>query len=51
MFINKTYATLSCNVSLSTPKKDLVQGEEFSVYVQISNLQTTKGIIAIGALL
>lgn len=46
---NKTYATLNCNVNLSTPKNEVTYEEQFSVYVSISNLKTTKGIIAIGA--
>lgn len=49
MFTNKTYAVLNCNVSLSTPKDKVTYKEQFSVYATISNLQTTKGIIAIGA--
>ena len=46
---NKTYAELNCNVNLSTSKDKVTYNETFSVYVKISNLQTTKGIIAIGA--
>lgn len=46
---NKTYATLNCNVNLSAPKNKVTYEEQFSVYVSISNLQTTNGIIAIGA--
>lgn len=49
MFTNKTYAVLNCSVTLSTPKDKVTYKEQFSVYVAISNLQTTKGIIAIGA--
>lgn len=51
IYITETYAVLSCNVNLNTTKKDVVQGEEFSVYVKISNLQTDRGIIAIGTVL
>lgn len=51
MFTNKTYAVLNCNVGLSTSKDKVTYKEQFSVYVTISNLQTTKGIIAIGATL
>lgn len=51
MFAGKTYAALNCNVNLSKPKDKFTYEEEFSVYVSISNLQTTKGIIAIGAVL
>lgn len=49
MFTSKTYAALNCNVNLSASKNKVTYKEQFSVYVAISNLQTTKGIIAIGA--
>lgn len=49
MFTSKTYAELNCNVNLSRSKEKVTYGELFDVYVSISNLQTTKGIIAIGA--
>ncbi len=49
IFSSKTYAALSCNVNLNAPKKEVTYKEQFYVYVAISNLQTTKGIIAIGA--
>lgn len=51
IFASKTYAAISCNVSISKPKEQVTYKEKFSVYVAISNLQTTKGIIAIGAVL
>jgi hypothetical protein len=51
MFTDKTYAVINCNVSLNTSKDKVTYKEQFSVYVTISNLQTTKGIIAIGAML
>ena len=49
MFTSKTYAALNCNVNLSASKNKVTYKEQFSVYAAISNLQTTKGIIAIGA--
>lgn len=49
IFSSKTYAALSCNVSLKAQKKEVTYKEQFYVYVAISSLQTTKGIIAIGA--
>lgn len=49
MFTSKTYATLNCNVNLSASKNKVTYKEQFSVCVAISNLQTTRGIIAIGA--
>lgn len=51
VFVNKVYGALLCNVGLSASKSDLKYGDEFSVYVKISNLQTDKGIIAIGGVL
>lgn len=50
IFVSETYAALNCSVNLSNPK-NVTYKEQFSVYVSISNLQTTKGIIAIGAVL
>ena len=49
--INKTYAVLGCNVGITSPTSSVEKGKEFDVYIKISNLQTTKGIIAIGATL
>lgn len=46
---SKTYAILNCNINLSTSKNKATYEEQFSVYATISNLQTTNGIIAIGA--
>lgn len=51
IFMNKTYAVLNCNVNLSASKNKVTYKEQFSVYVSISNLKTTKGILAIGAVL
>lgn len=51
IFASKTYAALNCNVNLSKSKDKFTYKEQFSIYVSISNLQTTKGIIAIGATL
>lgn len=51
IFASKTYAALNCNVNLSKPKDKFTYKEQFSIYVSISDLQTTKGIIAIGATL
>lgn len=49
MFANKAYAELNCNVVLSTSNNKVTYNETFNVYISISNLQTTKGIVAIGA--
>lgn len=51
IFVNKTYAKIDCNVNLSTSKKEVNNGEKFSVSVKVTNLQSSKGIIAIGAIL
>ncbi len=51
MFTNKAFATLNGNVNLTKSKDNVTYGEQFSIYVSISDLQTTKGIIAIGAIL
>lgn len=51
IFGSKTYAALDCNVNLSKPNDKVTYKEQFSVYVSIANLQTTKGIIAIGGVL
>ena len=48
IFTSKAYAALNCNVNLTKTKDKVTYDEQFSVYVSISNLQTTKGIIAIG---
>lgn len=49
ILVNKAYATINCNVKLSTSKKEVSSEEKFSVYVRITNMQASKGIIAIGA--
>ncbi len=51
IFINKSYATINCNVSLSTQNSEITKGEEITIYANISNVQVTKGIIAIGAVI
>lgn len=51
IFVNKTYAKIDCNVNLSTSKKEVNNGEKVSVSVKVTNLQSSKGIIAIGAIL
>lgn len=51
IFVNKAHATINCNVKLSTSKKEVSSEEKFSVYVKMTNIQTEKGIIAIGAVL
>lgn len=51
IFVNKAHAAINCNVKLSTSKKEVSSEEKFSVYVKMTNMQTEKGIIAIGAVL
>lgn len=48
---NKTEATINCNVKLSASKKEVSNEEKFSIYVRMTNMQVSKGIIAIGAVL
>lgn len=42
---------LSCGVELHSPKSNYTKEEEFSVTVNISNLQSENGIVALGAIL
>lgn len=46
--MNITYATISCKTSLEISKEEYKTGEEFDCYIKISDISTTKGIIAIG---
>ncbi len=47
----KSYAVLSCNVGLQAPQSTYTKEDEFSVTVNITNLQAGKGIVALGAVL
>lgn len=45
------YAVLSCSVNLKVNKTELIKNEEFVTDVVLSNVQSEKGIIALGATL
>lgn len=49
--IDKAYAALQCDISLSTTKDKVTYEEQFSVYGAISDLDAPHGIIAIGAVI
>lgn len=52
MFISKSYAEIKCNVSLFASNSEIVSpGDELSIYAKISNVEATKGIIAIGGVI
>lgn len=48
---SSVYAALSCNITLEAEKKELSKNEEFVVDVKISNIQSDRGIISLGATL
>ena len=45
------YAALSCNISLEMAKTEFSKGEEFTVDVKLSNIQSDRGVISLGATL
>ena len=45
------YAKPNCNVNMKTQKTEIDKNEEFTVEVEISNIQSERGIIAIEATL
>ena len=49
--MGNVYAAISCNMELQTEKKEFNKNEEFTVDVKISNLQSDRGIISMGATL
>jgi hypothetical protein len=49
MMGNVAYAALECSISMHTDKEVLSKNDEFVVNVNISNIQSEKGIIAFGA--
>lgn len=44
-------AELKCNVTIVTNKTEMPKGEEFSVDVKVSNIQSERGVISFGATL
>lgn len=49
--MGNVYAALSCNVSVEASKTEVSKNEEFTVEFNISNIQSQRGIISIGATL
>lgn len=49
--IGSVYAALSCNVSLQASKTEVSKNEEFTVDVNIANIQSERGVISLGATL
>lgn len=45
------YAALSCNLTMKLDKTTFDKGEEFTVDIELSNIQSERGIIALGATL
>lgn len=50
-FCGTTKAAINCKVNLLTSKNEAKLGEEISVFVQISNIQTNNGVIAVGGII
>lgn len=49
--MGRVYAALSCNVTLSAPTTVVSKGKEFTIDASISNIQSDRGVIALGATL
>lgn len=49
--MGRVYAALSCNVSLNASKTQVSKGEEFTIDAYISNIQSDRGVISLGATL
>ncbi len=49
--MGNVYAALSCNVSVQTAKSEYSKNEQFTVDVNIANIQSDRGIISLGATL
>lgn len=49
--VGSVYAASGCNISVSTAKNEYSKNEEFTVDVNISNIQSERGIISLGATL
>lgn len=45
------YAALNCNISVQTAKSEYSKNEQFTVDVNLSNIQSDRGIISLGATL
>ncbi len=51
IMIGSVYAALSCNVSISADKTEFSKGEEFTLNVMISNIQSDRGVISLATTL
>lgn len=49
--MGNVYAATSCNVSVQTAKSEYSKNEQFTVDVNIANIQSDRGIISLGATL
>ena len=49
--MGNVYATLNCNVNIITAKTEYAKNEEFTVDVNLANIQSEEGIIALGGTL
>ena len=47
-FYTKTYAALSCSVSMSASSNEVTEGNEFTVSIGVNNIQGDKGVIIYG---
>ena len=47
-FYTKTYAALSCSVSMSASSNEVTEGNEFTVSIGVNNIQSDKGVIIYG---
>lgn len=51
IMIGNVYAALSCNVSISADKTEFNKGEEFTLNVKLSNIQSDRGVISLATTL
>lgn len=48
---SSVYAAISCNITMEAEKKEVSKNEEFTVTVKITDIQSERGIISLGATL
>ena len=49
--VGNTYAALSCEVNMKANKTEISKNDEFTVDVDVSSIQSERGIISLGATL
>ena len=49
--MGNVYAALSCNIGVQASKTEIKKNEEFTVNVNVSNIQSERGIISMGGTL